>query len=166
MAKQLSPGIITPKATDAEVERRVIVIMKLMINGAFREEILQYASEQEDWPRSDRAIDEYISRAKKKLQLRGQPEVDQARGEAISMLNKLRALAIQKNDIAAATGAQREINKLLGTYAPEKLEWKDTTDSMSDDEIEQRIAEILGEAGTRSIASDEAEAAEFETVGE
>src|SRR5579871_6058262 len=97
------------KPTDAELERRVSAVYKLILRGADRARILQYAAKQE-WGVEARSVDGYIARAK--TLLRKQADADRADelGKARARLNMLFSMALrgENPDLRTALAVQKE----------------------------------------------------------
>lgn len=142
------------KPTNAELDRRINQVMKLIVNGVDRAGILQYTSEKTEWNVTDRTIDDYIAKATEIIKTYSAPLREDEMGKAMLRLTNLYARNMQINDFKAALATQKEINALLGMYAPEKKELtgKDGAplfDSLTDDERANRITALLDAARTR-----------------
>jgi hypothetical protein len=117
--KKPQPKAITPrvaKATNAEIAKRVNVIFKLLISGASRADILQYAAETAKWQIEERQIDEYIARATEQIEAQAETVRTREFGRALAFLAQLKFKNMLINDFKAALATQREINELLGLY--------------------------------------------------
>lgn len=108
------------KSTKAEVKRRIRAISKLLLNGASRADILQYAIEL--WSISEAMVDKYIAKANEGFKQSAAFNNDAEVGKAINRLNRLYMAHIENKDYREALAVQKELNKLLGLYAPEKKE--------------------------------------------
>jgi hypothetical protein len=104
------------KATDAEIVRRVATVHKLMVAGASRASIQQYAANQ--WGLSERPVDEYISRAKETLKEQVDRDKDHNLEMALARMQEIYQECKSAKNYKGAIQAQVEINKLLGLYAP------------------------------------------------
>jgi hypothetical protein len=111
------------KSPTAIVEQRVSEIHQLLLAGVRRREILQFASKKQ-WAISDRAVDEYIARAKE--QIRATAEVDRSLelGRAIQRLNDLYRASISNGDHRTALHVQRELSSMLGLSEAAKVNMK------------------------------------------
>lgn len=116
------------KSTDAEITARVTTVYKLILNGADRHEILQYAAKM-DWNVSDRSVDEYIARATAMFTERAAKAAERAEekrherlGIAEAQLNMLFMKCVNVQDYKAALAVRRELSLLLGLHAPTRQE--------------------------------------------
>jgi hypothetical protein len=110
-----------PKSTNAEIETRINKVYDLLVNGASRAQIIQYASDKAKWEVTDRQIDTYISKANERLITLGKTHRETELGRAIARLNNLYFLSITMQNYNVALGVQREINKLLGLSLEQEL---------------------------------------------
>lgn len=108
------------KSTKAETKRRIKAVSKLLLNGASRADILQYAIES--WNISEPQTDKYIASANKGFAQSAVFSSDEQIGIAINRLNRLYMYHLENKDYRDALTVQKEINKLFGLYAPEKKE--------------------------------------------
>lgn len=108
------------KATDAEIKRRIALVHKMIVAGASRAMILQHSAEK--WELSDRQTDEYIGRVKQIISEQMDREKDSNLGLALERMNDIYQKCLAASNYKNAIAAQREINRLLGLYAPEKIE--------------------------------------------
>jgi len=124
-----------PKSTVIEVQSRVNQIFDLLIKGATRQQIFQYASgappkQRKDgtysegrpaWGVTERMIDEYIAKAN--ALFAEQSIVDRKRevGKTLTRFNFLYTANIQAGDFKAALDTEKAKATLLGLNAPTKL---------------------------------------------
>lgn len=109
------------KSTKAEIKRRVKAISTLLLNGASRADILQYATKT-DWDVSDGMIDKYIAKANEGFKQSATFDNGVELGKALNRLQRLYMSHLENKDYRDALAVQKEINKLLGLYAPERKE--------------------------------------------
>lgn len=142
MTKKKDPSQLKPrgrkpaaKSTAIEVQSRVNKVFDLLIQGATRAQIIQYASGQPpkiqddgtmsagrpEWGVGERMIDEYIAKANALFS--EQSIVDRKRevGKALSRLNFLYTANIKAGDLKAALDTEKAKAALLGLNAPTKL---------------------------------------------
>ncbi len=123
-ARKKAPLIDKPdtpvKATDAEINRRVLDVYKLLVAGASRATIVQYGSKT--WSITDRQVDDYIARAKLDLMAQLDRDKDNNLAMAITRMSDIYQQCYAAKNYKGAITAQIEINKLLGLYAPTKIE--------------------------------------------
>jgi hypothetical protein len=110
-----------PKSSSAEVETRINKVFDLLIAGASRSQVIQFASDKAKWDVTDRQIDTYIAEANKRLIEVGKTHRETELGRAIARLNNLYFLSITVQNFNVALGVQKEINKLLGLTLEESL---------------------------------------------
>lgn len=126
------------KSTDAEMERRVTEVHRLLLTGSTRAEIVRYAANA--WLVESRIVDTYIARARRLI--RAQANIDRASelGQARSRLNLLFSEAYFVGDLRTALAVQKELNALGGLYPPEEVEVKHSW-------LSPDIEELLNEMG-------------------
>jgi hypothetical protein len=110
------------KPTNAELKRRVNTVSDLLLMGSSRAEILQYIAEKTPWGISERTIDDYIARATEAYRKVAEFHREEQLGKAIRRLEMLFLRAMKVQDFQRALATQRELNALLGLYAPTKME--------------------------------------------
>jgi hypothetical protein len=99
------------KSTALEVEDRVRDVFNLLLLGANRRKILQYASK---WGISDRQVDRYIGRANEEFKHTATRDRDLNFGKASARLEHLFATAMQAHELRQALAVEREIISLHG----------------------------------------------------
>lgn len=112
----------TRRTTKAEKNKRIEKITEMLTQGFTRAQILQFSSEKTNWEVSERTIDTYIAEATIQIEMLAEAASQYELGRALARLDDLyrRNMAIQ--DYKAALQVQRERSKLLGIYAPDKVE--------------------------------------------
>jgi hypothetical protein len=108
------------KATDAEILQRVATVHKLLVAGASRASIQQYAIKA--WGLSESPVDVYIARAKESIKEQTDRDKENNLSMALARMNDIYQQCISAKNYKGAITAQVEINKLLGLYAPTKTE--------------------------------------------
>lgn len=111
-----------PKPTRAEREARITEVFKLLIIGLARHDIVRYVADRTIWNLKERAIDYLIARATARFEAHAKVRRDQELGKAIARLNDLYSRTHRVQDFKTCLMAQRELNELLGLYAPKRLE--------------------------------------------
>lgn len=122
MGKRKQPRRESQKPTGTELDKRVNQVLKLLINGLSYQEIFQFVSEKTDWDVTERTIANYIARANAIFRDKSVIDREAQIGKAIARLENLYARNMQITDFKAALAAQKELNNLLGLYAPAKHE--------------------------------------------
>lgn len=110
------------KATKAEKEARVNAVYGMLISGAKRYQILQYASsdkgEKKPWNVTPRQVDSYIREANALIASEAEWHRSRETGRAIAALDDLYQRSMKVQDYQRALAVRRELNLLLGLYAP------------------------------------------------
>lgn len=107
----------TPRSTDAIVLKRVNQIYDMLLLGFSRVQIIEFGLKN-DWNVVDGTVDQYISKANKRYAEASAIVRDEQLGLAISRLNHLLQKNMSIQDYKTALSAQKELNALLGLYAP------------------------------------------------
>jgi hypothetical protein len=86
----------------------------LLIAGAHRSTIIQYASDKGKWDITDRQIDTYIAEANKRLLEIGKTHRDYEFSRSLARLNQLyfHGLTLQNHNVCL--GVVKEINRMMG----------------------------------------------------
>lgn len=113
---------MTSKSTLAEVEKRINKVFDLLVNGATREQIFQYASEKAQWGVTQRQLDNYIAKANERISSIGKIHRELELGRAIARLHHLYFLSITLQNFSVALGVQKELNKLLSLNPPSQYQ--------------------------------------------
>lgn len=145
---------VTKKSTQAEIETRVTEIYELMIGGASRTEMFRYGSET--WGISSRQVEDYLKTAREKLATQLDKNRDANLSLAVERLTTIFRKTMKVQDYQRAIAAQRELNLLLGLYAPTKQDinihhtWQDEAVSLI------KAGEITYEAALETFDHDDA----------
>lgn len=107
----------TPRSTDAIVLKRVNQIYDMLLLGFSRVQIIEFGLKN-DWNVVDGTVDQYISKANKRYAEASAIVRNEQLGLAISRLNHLLQKNMSIQDYKTALSAQKELNALLGLYAP------------------------------------------------
>ena len=110
------------KSNALQVESRVSEILLQIIQGNSRKNIVQTFSKK--YCLSDRQIDGYISKAKTYIKDLTDHERTYQISLAVHRLTEIFHVAFSRNDLVNALSAQRELNRLFGLYAPDRVEQK------------------------------------------
>jgi hypothetical protein len=109
------------KATNAEVEQRVTVVVAMLLDGHSRSEITEYGSKK--WGIDPRTIDDtYLPKARERIQADMDTRRKEYADDVLAMHFRLYAEAKHKGAYAAANRTLDMINRIMGTYAPTKSE--------------------------------------------
>jgi hypothetical protein len=110
------------KTPTVEVINRVEEITALLVAGFARKDILQFVAKERDWDVCSKTIDNYIHKARKKIEKACDTKTEQELGMSLKRLEELyrRSFAIQ--DYKSALSVVKEKNTLLGLYKPKQHE--------------------------------------------
>lgn len=111
----------TPRSNEAEKEQRVNKVYELLVSGARRYQILQYASstsdKKKDWKVTPRQVDSYIAAANALIAADSEFARPRELGRAIAALDDLYQRCMRIMDYQRALATRRELNTLLGLHA-------------------------------------------------
>lgn len=114
------PKKITPRATEAETEQRVNLLVKMTLDGYTRQDMIEYALNK--WQLDAGSLDNtYFPKVRAVIHEQAQAHMAHAYEDAIERATQLHRLAIQQKNLRAAHLAQTELNKLQGLYAAQKV---------------------------------------------
>jgi hypothetical protein len=110
-----------PKPTKAEREFRITEIYKLLLMRVPRHDILRYCAEKTTWNLKERAIQYLITAATARFEEQAVIIRDQQFGKAVASIEDVYARSHRISDYKTCLAAQRELNELLGLYAPKQI---------------------------------------------
>ena len=110
------------KATNAEIEMRIATVLSLLMRGKTRAEIVRYGANK--WELESRQIDEYLSRAKERLQEENKSTFEHDLALARGRISYLYDKAIGNEDYGLARVINQDFIGLTGVKAPDKLDVK------------------------------------------
>jgi hypothetical protein len=108
------------KTTKAEKAQRVDAVMTLIMHGATRPEIIQYASEL--WDVVERTADDYASEARQQLEAITEPRRPYEFALMRTRLEDLYAKTYKMQDYYTSLRVLKQISELTGVEAPTKTE--------------------------------------------
>ena len=109
------------RSTAAEVAQRVDAVYDLLLQGAGRRGIAQYAANH-GWQVSARQLDTYARRAREQLAKAAERNRAFELGRALERLDLLFLKAITENDRPEARAVLRDLTDLLGLAAAQRHE--------------------------------------------
>jgi hypothetical protein len=109
-------GMAGKRVTDAEIERRVDVVLQMICEGTPRR--LIHTELCAKWGVSGATIDEYSTRARKILRKMWDVNREDFVAEQLAALEHLAHLAAKGKQYSAAAGARATMARLTGTDAP------------------------------------------------
>ncbi len=104
------------KGTRAQIARRVTQVFKLLILGKTRAFIVQFCADQ--WEIEERQADEYIARANDMIEAQAARTREDHMKIALQRLDAVFGEAFEAGEFKDALGAQHQVNKIIGLYAP------------------------------------------------
>lgn len=104
------------RATKAVVEKRTNQVIKMLLLGVSRADIIQFANE--NWDIGEAATDRYIKKANQHFSESSIIKRDEQLGLAMRRLNDLFSKNMRIDDYKAALSVEKEIISLLGLSAP------------------------------------------------
>lgn len=120
-----------PITSDSEMEHRVSVVADWVLEGRRFSELV--ASICTEWKVCRRTAASYIDRANVIARETRQRQKEMMVARAADKLERIHDKAYAREDCSAATGAVRELVKLLGLAEPDKSEVKhDVTDPVAE----------------------------------
>lgn len=105
---------MSSKSTKAEVEQRVAMVVELLVGGASRAEIVQFAAGK--WAINERQTSNYIRRATDALAKDADPKLEAEKAKAIRRFTALYRKSMAVQDYKGALAAQDKLSQLLGLY--------------------------------------------------
>jgi hypothetical protein len=109
------------KATKVEKEQRVDEVFGLLLKGAGRRVILQYAAKK-GWELAPRTIDWYIAEARAELAKLARVDRESELGRAVAQLEDLYLQALTKSDLRTARLVRKDLSELLCLVGPQRIE--------------------------------------------
>lgn len=109
-----------PKGTNAEIDERVTEVYERLIRRESRASIVQFVAKK--WGVNARQTDNYIARATELLKQQSAYDRNAELTMAVELMKHVIKKTLNVMDYQRTIAAQREINQLLGLYAPEKQE--------------------------------------------
>jgi hypothetical protein len=117
------------KTSQAELEQRITTVIDWLIAGQSFSKVVAVCCRE--WKVCQRTAANYIAEANERIKATFQKDLEAETAKAKERLENVYCLATQSGEYAAATGAQRELIKLLGLAAPEKVQ-HDVTDKVAE----------------------------------
>lgn len=130
-----------PKATETEIALRIEEVKRLLLTAQTRARILQYAAEK--WQLSERQTDTYIARARREIKQEVDKRAPHALSTNLARREDIYRHALNTGDFRLALDILKDIDKVLGHYAPEE--------SKQSGEIKIKV--VYGDDGTNNPAS-------------
>lgn len=102
------------KADKTIVEQRINELVKMLLKGSDREEMFLYCSE--NYGIGERQTDNYIQRAKDKIELSVKKSVEYDYSKAVRRYEDLYKASLNKEDFRTALAVNKELTTLQGLY--------------------------------------------------
>lgn len=100
------------KSTNAEIEKRIFEVERLIIEGNSYSQIIRYASE--NWGITSRQTDEYISRVKDVLKKQFEENKDKYKEMLVNQYMEIYKKAIESKNFSAGVQALNGLSKIMG----------------------------------------------------
>lgn len=117
------------RTSEAELEQRISVVADLLIDGLRYSKVVQFC--EGEFGVSKCTAERYIAAANERIKAAFTKDIETETAKAKQRFETLFMLATNAGEYAAATGAQRELVKLMGLAAPDKLEHS-ASDTLTD----------------------------------
>ena len=108
------------KNTDIEIDKRVDLLVSLILQGYSRRDILGYTGESTDWNVCENTIDSYLAQARQIIQLESKERRQYHIGETVLRLGLLFKKSFENDDYKNCLSIQNTLIKLLALDAPVK----------------------------------------------
>jgi len=144
------------RTSKTENEKRVLAVFKMLLAGAKRADIVQYASSSRGWRVVPRTADGYIRKARDRFLEASKVDREEEYGKARERLEDLYAMNLKAGDLRAAHAVLSDTAELLGLY-PAKVSKQEHTGAgggpiqlervMDDVELSERLRLALVPGG-------------------
>lgn len=110
------------KPNTAEAQRRQFEVYELLLSGADRPTVIQYATEK--WGIGERQTDEYIRKANVEIDKKFEVDTVKLKNLSIKRRRHLYFKAMRAGNLALAHEIQRDFDRLTGQYPAEEHKHK------------------------------------------
>ncbi len=146
------------KATKAEIAERVEEVLRIRLDGAQFHDIVQYASEKK-WEVGERQLWNYVAASDALLTKRLESDRNKLLARHVAQRRTLYARAVNAADYRTALAVVKDEAELQGLYPASKHELtgknggpiRHALSSLTDDELDRRIAELEGSLRGRPV---------------
>ncbi len=139
------------KSTQAQLSERVRIVFELLLSGTPRVDIIQYSSK--NWGVTDRMCDKYIAKANEIIKAESVKIIENIFEDHLVVRDAMRLQALKDGDKRFAFEILRDTDKLVGLYAPKKMQvgWSETlpNDVAQSDAVKQ-FKEVMDEARSKA----------------
>jgi hypothetical protein len=108
------------KTSEAELEQRISAVADLLIDGLRYSKVVQFC--EGEFGVSKCTAERYIAAANERIKAAFSKDIETETAKAKQRFETLFMLATNAGEYSAATAAQKELVKLMGLAAPEKVE--------------------------------------------
>ncbi len=133
------------QATKVEIERRIDIVLEMLLRGYTRREIVQFSAKE--FGINSRQSDTYIRKAKKRIEREyDEKNYSELRRVHVARVIRLYKEALKKDDHKTAQRILKDIADLHGLYPPRKIEGtgKDGAIIIDISNALERAAELYG----------------------
>ena len=139
------------KSTQAQFSERVRIVFELLLSGTPRVDIIRYSSD--NWGVTSRQCEKYMAKATQVIKDEAAKIMENALEDHLVMRDNLRLQSLKDGDRRLALEIMRDTAKLLGLYAPKKLDvaWQDTLpDNTNRNDAVNEFKRIMDEARSKA----------------
>jgi hypothetical protein len=108
------------KTSEAELEQRIAQVVELLIDGVRYSKLVAFCCGE--FKVCQRTAENYIAEANARIKATFVRDLEAETAKAKERFETVYSLAMQNGEYGAATAAQKELVKLMGIAAPEKVE--------------------------------------------
>lgn len=108
------------KTSEAELEQRISAVADLLIDGLRYSKVVSFCCGE--YGVCKRTAENYIAAANERIKAAFSKDIETETAKAKQRFETLFMLATNAGEYSAATAAQKELVKLMGLAAPEKVE--------------------------------------------
>ena len=129
------------KPTQAERERRVEIVLKLVLSSTSYRDIVRYCASE--WGVQSRAVDNYIAEARAAIKVSAAQHRESIFDNHIEQLRFLMAKAFSKGDLYLVRNLLKDQAELYGLNQPQELDIN-LNDARTNEERANQIFGLLG----------------------
>ena len=139
------------KSTQVQLAERVRIVFEFILSGTPRVDIIRYSSG--NWGVSERMCEKYMAKATELIKIEAAKIIENIFEDHLVARDAMRLQALKDGDKRFAFEILRDTDKLVGLYAPKKLDvgWSETlpADVGQSDAVKQ-FKEVMDEARSKA----------------
>ena len=139
------------KSTQAQLSERVRIVFELLLSGTPRVDIIEYG--RKNWGVRRAMADQYIAKANELIHTEAAKIIENIFEDHLVARDAMRLQALKDGDKRFAFEILRDTDKLVGLYAPKKLEvgWFETLpDDVGQSDAVKQFKEVMDKARSKS----------------